>query len=105
MMKVIVSACLAGDNCKYNGGNKLNQKTMDFLNTHKMINVCPEVLGGLPTPRPSAEIGNGQVMNMKERTSQKNLPMEEKRIMKMQKQNGKVIWNLLETLISANKNR
>ena len=62
-MKVIVSACLAGDNCKYNGGNNLNQKMMDFLQTHEIIKVCPEVLGGLPTPRPSAEIVDGQVMN------------------------------------------
>ena len=62
-MKVIVSACLAGDNCKYNGGNNLNQKMMDFLQTHEMIKVCPEVLGGLPTPRPSAEIVDGKVMN------------------------------------------
>ena len=62
-MKVIVSACLAGDNCKYNGGNNFNQKMMDFLQSHEMIKVCPEVLGGLPTPRPSAEIVDGQVMN------------------------------------------
>ena len=50
-MKVIVSACLAGDNCKYNGGNNLNQKMMDFLQSHEIIKVCPEVLGGLPIPR------------------------------------------------------
>ena len=64
-MKVIVSACLAGDNCKYNGGNNFNQKMMDFLKAHEMIKVCPEVLGGLPIPRPSAEIVNDQVMNTK----------------------------------------
>ena len=63
-MKVIVSACLAGDNCKYNGGNNLNQKMMDFLHSHEIIKVCPEVLGGLPTPRPSAEIVDSQVMNI-----------------------------------------
>ena len=63
-MKVIVSACLAGDNCKYNGGNNLNQKMMDFLKVHEMIKVCPEVLGGLPTPRAPAEIAGGQVMNI-----------------------------------------
>jgi uncharacterized protein YbbK (DUF523 family) len=62
-LKVIVSACLAGDNCKYSGGNNFNQKMMDFLKNHEMVKVCPEVLGGLPTPRPSAEIVNGRVMN------------------------------------------
>lgn len=71
-MKVIVSACLAGDNCKYNGGNNLNQKMMDFLKSHEIIKVCPEVLGGLPTPRPSAEIVGGQVMN----TEGKNITKE-----------------------------
>ena len=71
-MKVIVSACLAGDNCKYNGGNNLNQKMMEFLQTHEMIKVCPEVLGGLPIPRPSAEIVNDQVMN----TEGKNITKE-----------------------------
>ena len=71
-MKVIVSACLAGDNCKYNGGNNLNQKMMEFLQTHEMIKVCPEVLDGLPTPRPSAEIVDGKVMN----TEGKNITKE-----------------------------
>ena len=71
-MKVIVSACLAGDNCKYNGGNNFNQKMMDFLKAHEMIKVCPEVLGGLPIPRPSAEIVNNQVMN----TEGKNITKE-----------------------------
>ena len=71
-MKVIVSACLAGDNCKYNGGNNFNQKMMDFLKAHEMIKVCPEVLGGLPIPRPSAEIVNDQVMN----TEGKNITKE-----------------------------
>lgn len=71
-MKIIVSACLAGDNCKYNGGNNLNQKLMDFIQSHEMIKVCPEVLGGLPIPRPSAEIVDGQVMN----TDGKNITKE-----------------------------
>ena len=72
MMKVIVSACLAGDNCKYNGGNNINQKMMDFLKYHEMLKVCPEVLGGLPTPRLSAEIVDGKVIN----TEGKNITKE-----------------------------
>ena len=71
-MKIIVSACLAGDNCKYNGGNNLNQRMMVFCQSHEMIRVCPEVLGGLPIPRPSAEIVDGQVMN----TEGKNVTKE-----------------------------
>ena len=71
-MKVIVSACLAGENCKYNGGNNLNQKMMDFLKSPEMIKVCPEVLGGLPIPRLSAELVDGKVMN----TEGKNITKE-----------------------------
>ena len=71
-MKVIVSACLAGDNCKYNGGNNINKKMMGFLKSHEMLKVCPEVLGGLPTPRPSAEIVDGNVIN----TEGKNITKE-----------------------------
>ena len=40
-----------------------NCQLMDFLKSHEMIKVCPEVWGGLPTPRPSAEIVDGKVMN------------------------------------------
>mgnify|MGYP006327378055 FL=1 len=87
-MKVIVCACLASDNCKYNGENNLNQKMMDFLKTHKMINVCPEVLGGLPTPRPSAEIVNGQVMN----TEGKNITKEFTHGRKKNNENAKEKW-------------
>jgi uncharacterized protein YbbK (DUF523 family) len=45
---------------------------MDFLQTHEIIKVCPEVLGGLPIPCPSAEIVNGQVIN----TEGKNITKE-----------------------------
>ena len=74
-MKIIVSACLAGDNCKYNGGNNFNQKMMDLIQSHEMIKVCPEVLGGLPIPRPSAEIVDGQVMNTEGRNITKEFSL------------------------------
>lgn len=60
-MKIAVSACLLGENCKYNGGNNYNRKLADFVKDHEIISLCPEVLGGLPTPRPPAEIVNGLV--------------------------------------------
>ena len=64
MMKIMVSACLLGENCKYNGGSNRNEKLLRLLEGHTVIPVCPEVLGGLPVPRPSAEIVNGTVMNV-----------------------------------------
>lgn len=62
-MKILVSACLLGENCKYNGGNNYSEKLAEYLKGHEVIPVCPEVLGGLPIPRIPAEICNGIVMN------------------------------------------
>lgn len=60
-MKIMVSACLLGENCKYNGGNNDSEKVKEFVKGHEVISVCPEVLGGLPTPRPCAEIVDGVI--------------------------------------------
>lgn len=60
-MKIIVSACLLGENCKYNGGNNRSEMVLRALEGHEVIPVCPEVLGGLPVPREPAEIVNGVV--------------------------------------------
>lgn len=60
-MKIAVSACLLGENCKYNGGNNLREEVLRFVEGHEVIPVCPEVLGGLPVPRTPAEIVNGAV--------------------------------------------
>lgn len=62
-MKIMVSACLAGENCKYNGGNNRNEKVMALLAENEIITVCPEQMGGLPTPRVPSEIQNGEVIN------------------------------------------
>ena len=63
-MKIIVSACLLGHNCKYNGGNNRNQDIIDFVRNHEVLALCPELLGGLSTPRQPAEIQNGIVTNV-----------------------------------------
>lgn len=55
---ILVSACLLGMNCKYNGGNNYNQKVFDLVKEGKAIPVCPEQLGGLKTPRIPSEIKN-----------------------------------------------
>ena len=56
MEKVLVSACLIGNNCKYNGKNNKNEKIIEFLKDKEVILVCPEVMGGLSTPRLKSEI-------------------------------------------------
>lgn len=60
-MKIAVSACLLGENCKYNGGNNYNEKVVEFVNGHDIIPICPEIMGGLLTPREPSEIVNGVV--------------------------------------------
>lgn len=60
-MKIMVSACLLGENCKYNGGNNFNKEVLDYLKGHEVIPVCPEVSGGLAVPRAPSEIVDGIV--------------------------------------------
>lgn len=60
--KILVSACLAGVNCKYDGGNNENEKVIELIRNGNIILVCPEQLGGLPTPRVSAERLNEKVV-------------------------------------------
>lgn len=47
-MKILVSACLLGIDCKYNGKNNKNDKIIELLKDHELIPVCPEIMGGLP---------------------------------------------------------
>ena len=60
-MKIMVSACLAGENCKYNGGNNRSEKVIQLMTNNEVIIVCPEQMGGLPTPRVPSEIRDGVV--------------------------------------------
>ncbi len=55
---ILISACLAGRNVKYNGSNNAVSWLCEWIERHKeqVLLVCPEVMGGLPTPRLPAEI-------------------------------------------------
>lgn len=64
-MKIGVSACLLGENCKYNGKNNFSSKLEEILKNHDLVAICPEVLGGLPTPRDPAEIV-GEIVRTKD---------------------------------------
>lgn len=55
----IISSCLLGNNCKYNGGNNFNADVIEFAKNHSYYAICPEVEGGLTIPRiPSEKKGN-----------------------------------------------
>ena len=56
---IIISACLCGCNCKYNGGNNYNEKIKKIYDEGEAILVCPEEMAGLSTPRDPVEIQGG----------------------------------------------
>ena len=62
--KILVSACLIGLNCKYNGKNNYNEKIDIFLRDYDVIPICPEIMGGLMTPRKPSEIKNNRVITI-----------------------------------------
>ena len=62
-MKVVVSACLLGENCKYNGGNNDNPAVAEFVRGKEVMTICPEMLAGMGCPRTPMEIVHGVLMD------------------------------------------
>lgn len=62
-MRIAVSACLLGENCKYSGGSNRNQQVIDFVQGHEVIPVCPERRCGAACPRPRVEILHGRLVD------------------------------------------
>ena len=58
-MKVLVSACLLGENCKYNGSNNYNSAVAAFVQGKEVLSVCPEMMAGMGCPRTPIEIVDG----------------------------------------------
>ena len=62
---ILVSACLLGKSCRYDGKSKPCERVIALSNTYNLIPICPEVMGGLPTPRTPSEIC-GELVLMKD---------------------------------------
>ena len=62
-MNILVSACLLGCACRYNGKSKPHDGVLSLAEKHTLIPICPEIYGGLPTPRLPSEISGGRVIN------------------------------------------
>ena len=60
---IIVSACLLGARCKYNGGHNESPQVKEFLQGKSYVPICPERLGELSTPRPPSEMRDGRVFS------------------------------------------
>lgn len=61
-MKILVSACLLGVRCRYDGKSKPHPAVERLMEQHTLIPVCGEIFGGLPTPRVSAERQGARVV-------------------------------------------
>ncbi len=64
-MKLLVSACLLGVACRYDGCAKPIPEIQRLAQRYDLIPVCPEIFGGLPTPRPPCELVDGSVLTRK----------------------------------------
>ncbi len=62
MERILVSACLLGASCRYDGKSKPNEKVLELMEKYELIPVCPEIFGGLPTPRTPAERVGSRVL-------------------------------------------
>ena len=62
-MKILVSACLLGENCKYNGGNNYSTAVAEFVKGKEVLPICPEMMAGMGCPRTPIEIVDGVLMD------------------------------------------
>ena len=62
-MKILVSACLLGENCKYNGGNNYSPAVASFVKGKEILPICPEMMAGMGCPRTPIEIVDGVLMD------------------------------------------
>ena len=61
--KILVSACLLGENCKYNGGNNFAPAVAEYVKDKDVLTICPEMMAGMGCPRTPIEIVNGVLMD------------------------------------------
>ena len=94
--KILVSACLLGTNCKYNGNNNLNEKVLEYIKDKEVIPVCPEIMGGLSTPRPPSEIIGNKVFNNQNQDVTKEYEKGAEETLKLAK-----LFNVKKALLKA----
>ena len=88
--KVLISACLAGINCKFNGENNLlDSGVLDEISKkYHLLFICPEVFGGLSTPREPAEMKGGLVVTKTAKDVSENFKFGAEICLKIAKLNG-----------------
>ena len=88
-IKVLISACLLGDNVKYSGGNNFTPELVTLLEKYNVdiIKVCPECFGGLPIPRVPSEIRENKVFSKDNRDVTKEFLIGAEKTLKIAKEN------------------
>ena len=105
-MKIIVSACLLGEPCRYDGKSKPCQAVLGLQKNCELIPVCPEVMGGLPTPRPASEIqSDGSVLNCEGKDVTEEYRRGAETVLQIARQNGCGIAILKEKSPACGKGR
>ena len=62
-MTILVSACLMGENCKYNGGNNYSAAVVEYVKDKEVLTICPEMMAGMGCPRTPIEIVDSVLMD------------------------------------------
>ncbi len=94
--KILVSACLIGEAVRYDGKNKNTLKDLQQLKEkYDIVPVCPEVMGGLPVPRPQSEIKGDKVINIIGKDVTKNFEKGAREALRLAREN-KVLFALLK---------
>lgn len=104
-MKIGVSSCLLGINCKYNGKSNYNESILKLKEKYELVPICPEVLGGLPTPRIPSEIINDKVINKEGIDVTYNYNLGAQKALKILKDNNISIVILKAKSPSCGKNK
>ena len=88
-IKVLISACLLGDNVKYSGGNNLTPALVTLLEKYNVdiVKVCPECFGGLPIPRVPSEIRENKVFSKDNRDVTEEFLAGAEKTLKVAKEN------------------
>ena len=101
MEVILVSACLLGHNCKYNGKNNKNEKVLDYIKNKHVIPICPEVFGGLTIPRLPSEIKDNKVINKTGKDVSDNFIRGANKTLEIAKKLNVEKWRLKEKSLSC----
>jgi len=87
-MKILVSNCLLGKKCRYKGDDCKNEKVLAFIRGHEVFGVCPEQMGGLPTPRDPGERVGDKVLSNKGKDITAEYSLGAQKALSTAKENG-----------------